>query len=312
MTNQPYNNQPHVPPQNMKPCKHCKQMIDAKATVCPYCRKKQSNVGCLIAILIPISFFLFILILGAIGSSKKQSGSVTVETDSNVQNSVTQTEAQTAGATVATTEENKMAYDITNTSFNYYTNTIGSVEYYGIVEITNTGNCNISLDDCTFDLEDNNGHLLQTDKMISSCPSIVAPGEKGYFFNNLVSCTIDSNVSLDNGIKLVPNFKIKEARGEIVDYEVSDTDMREDNLGKIKITGRITNTTEEDCSYLSIYTLYKDADGKVIMIDTGTVNDLSAGSTTSFESSAIFGNDTVKKESIASYEVIARKRSSLF
>lgn len=34
-----------------KQCKYCKQEIDAKAKICPHCRKKQTPSGCLIAVI---------------------------------------------------------------------------------------------------------------------------------------------------------------------------------------------------------------------------------------------------------------------
>ena len=50
----------------MKPCKHCKSMIDAGAGVCPFCRRKQ-EIGALAIILIILSsivaFFVFFLFL---------------------------------------------------------------------------------------------------------------------------------------------------------------------------------------------------------------------------------------------------------
>ena len=54
--NNPYPNQNgqnmNRPVQPMKQCKHCRQMIDARAKVCPYCRKKQSSSGCLVLLLV--------------------------------------------------------------------------------------------------------------------------------------------------------------------------------------------------------------------------------------------------------------------
>jgi hypothetical protein len=218
------------------------------------------------------------------------------------------TEAEAAAETEATTAEEKlkMSYENTDTSFNYYTNTIGNVEYYGIVEITNTGSTNIYLKDCTFDLEDNDGHLLQSASFISSCPDIIAPGEKGYFYNSIGSTQLDKEVSTDNGLNLVPQFKLEEGKGDIVDYEVSDTSLRKDDFGYAKVTGRITNTTDEDINLLYVQVIFKDTAGKVLSITGTNVMDISAGSTGSFEAGT-FGNSSVDFDSIAEFEVIARK-----
>lgn len=56
----------------MKPCKHCRQMIDKKASVCPYCRKKQSS-GCLTVFIVLLGivfvFFAFVILFGGSGES---------------------------------------------------------------------------------------------------------------------------------------------------------------------------------------------------------------------------------------------------
>ena len=205
------------------------------------------------------------------------------------------------------TEAKKMSYEISDTSFNYYTDSIGKVEYYGIVEITNTGECGIFLKDCVFDLEDDNGHLLQSDNIISTCPFVIAPGEKGYFYN--MTGFIDDSVSFDNGIKLVPNITLEEATGAddiYHDYEISDTDIREGSFGRPKVTGRITNDTSADENLARIYIIFYDADGKVLGISATYVTDLTAGSTQSFESEAYFIDDNVNLDSIADYKVVSR------
>lgn len=213
-----------------------------------------------------------------------------------------------SGATKETAS-NEISYEITDTRFNYYTNSIGTLEYYGIVEVTNTGSSYLYLDDCTFDLEDNDGHLLQSDSMIPSCPDVIAPGEKGYFYSSIGSSSIDDGVSLDNGIKLVPSLSVEVARGgasAIVEYDVSDTDLRTDDFNRPKVTGRVTNNTDKDNSYLYINVLFYDADGKIIAISGTSVTNLSAGATTSFECSTMFTDDSLTMDSIGSYEIIAR------
>lgn len=69
MNNQnPTTNQPKV-----KQCKYCKQTIDKKASVCPYCRKKQSSPGCLIAVL--AFFFVVIIFPSIVGYSNRNHSS---------------------------------------------------------------------------------------------------------------------------------------------------------------------------------------------------------------------------------------------
>ncbi len=51
----------------MKKCKYCQKEIDAKAKVCPYCKKKQRHIGRWILLSV-----LLVLILSAMFSGKKE------------------------------------------------------------------------------------------------------------------------------------------------------------------------------------------------------------------------------------------------
>lgn len=61
-----------------KQCKYCKQEIDAKAKICPHCRKKQTPSGCLIAV-IAVVVIIVIAIAGSAmsGEEKTNTGAST-------------------------------------------------------------------------------------------------------------------------------------------------------------------------------------------------------------------------------------------
>lgn len=240
---------------------------------------------------------LFILLAIGSGSENSTRDSVTIDSDGNVT-------TNNDGKTNENSNSN-MKYEITNTGFEYYTNSIGGKEYYGYVELKNTGNCDIYLDDCTFDLEDKEGHLLQSDKYISSCPSVISPGETGYFYNGIGSTSIDSSVNLDNGIRLVPQMKLTQAKSKPVSYPVSDVAVREGSFGYVKVTGRIQNTTDKDVSYVYVHIIFYDKNGKVLAITGTSVTDIGAGMKVSFDTSAMFASDNLKLENIAQTKVIA-------
>ena len=252
--------------------------------------------------------------LGSGSSEKTSRESVTIEADnttdedSSDDNSIkedTTQETNDNNKTEKNSETREMDYEITDTGFEYYTNSIGDVEYYGYVELTNTGGCDIYLNDCTFDLEDNDGHLLQSDSYISHCPEVISPGEKGYFYNGLGSNLIDPGVSLDNGVTLVPQMKLKEATGRPVSFPVSDVDVHEDNIGYLKVTGRVENTTDEDVSLVGVKIIFLDSAGKAIAFNSTTITEIAAGGKASFDVSTMFANDNLKLENIAETKVIA-------
>ncbi len=198
-----------------------------------------------------------------------------------------------------------VSYDEKVIFFDYYTNSIGNVEYYGIVEITNTGKNDIYLSSCTFDIEDDNGHLLQSDDWISTCREVIGPGEKGYFYNGLGSSQFDDGVNTSNGVNLVPTCSIKAATGRPTSYEVIDTDLKAGTWDYPSITGRVVNDTNEDISYLYVNFIFYDKNGKVIGIDGTSVTDIPAGKKGSFDSTLMFSHDALTLENIANYEVIA-------
>lgn len=66
-----------------KQCKYCKQEIDAKAKICPHCRKKQTPSGCLIAV-IAVVVIIVIAIAGSAmsGGEKTNTGASTDDANS--------------------------------------------------------------------------------------------------------------------------------------------------------------------------------------------------------------------------------------
>ena len=135
--------------------------------------KKNVLVRSICTILAVCVFAGMAMASGSSSSSSKETGSVTIG------DKATKETEETTKATEA-----KAEYEITHTTFVHYTNSIDIEEYCGIIEIKNTGSSCLYLKDCTFDFEDDDGHLLQADKMISTAPDVIAPGEYGYFFND--------------------------------------------------------------------------------------------------------------------------------
>jgi len=235
-------------------------------------------------------------------------GSVTIAPSGTPNSQVGSQNSDSTNVEPATSKLTQLNYEITDTGFEYYTNSIGSVEYYGFVEITNTGDCDIFMKDCTFDIEDNDGHLLQTDKFIYKGPDVIEPEEKGYFYNGLGSNIIDSGVSFDNGVKLTPQITLKKATGKPHRFPVSDVSYRDGGYTGIKVTGRVENDTEKDHSLLSLLIIFRNAEGKVLAVDSSSITDtIAAGNKGSFESSTMFGNGNLKIEDIAEVEVICEE-----
>ncbi len=207
----------------------------------------------------------------------------------------------------------ELKYEISDTYFTYNENSVGSTEFHCIIEVTNTGTENIYFKDAVFDFEDKDGHLLQTCNYVNIYPAVIKPGEKGYAYNGMADMIIDDDVSFDNGLKLTYNLTLVAAEKEMIEYEVFDTDMKEDKAFKCpKITGRVSNNTDQKANLVYITVLYYNSDGKVIGIDDSYVSEVPVGSKKSFELSSLYLDDNIKFEDIAKYEVKANARYSQF
>lgn len=200
---------------------------------------------------------------------------------------------------------NDVSYNITDAQFYTFVNSIGDTEYCFLLEVENTGNCDLYLDECIMDLEDNDKHLLMAGEHASYAPDVIKPGEKGYFYNSVLSRIIPDDVDTSNGVNCVPNITVVKAKKTPPKYEVSDISVIKE-YGSAKLTGRITNSTDKDEDIVVIYTLYYDNNNKLLGIDRTSVYDVKAGQTQSFDSSAIFMQGDSSYDDIADYKIIAQ------
>ena len=182
---------------------------------------------------------------------------------SELQNELGQLKAQKALSENATDTDEP--YVISDQYFYVY-DSYGDTVYCAYVEITNTGSEPLYISDVVFDLEDTDGHLLQTDDYISYEPNVIAQGEKAYAYS--AYCDIENNVDLNN-MQFVPHIKTKMATGEPHHYELSDVSVTPDG-DHFEVTGRLHNDGQESvASYVTI--IFFDANGKCIGIDASNV-----------------------------------------
>lgn len=201
-------------------------------------------------------------------------------------------------------ENSEDSYVETDRIFNVY-DSYGDTRYDAIIEITNTSNDLLYLSDGVFDLEDAEGHLIQTDDMISTAPDVVRPGEKGYFYNQFGD-DIDTGADL-NTIQFVPHYKVEKANKMPHEYPVSDLSLANDEWGDVKIVGRVENDTSEDDMYVYVQAMFYNAEGKIIGITGTNVTGVSAGQKASFEISSLYAQDTLDSAAIADYKVVAQE-----
>lgn len=216
----------------------------------------------------------------------------------------------TGGLGSNTSQSSGNLYRITNSYIYCAANAIGAQQYYGVVEIENTSSSNLLLKDCVFDLEDNNGHLLSTEDYINTCPSIIEPGEKGYFYNG-IGGYLNDGVSTANGLVLKPTITVEPTNNSLTYYNVTDTSGSWSILGTPEFTGRVTNQTSSDASEVKLYVLMFDENDRAIAITSSRIDDLRAGETRSFSISGLIGI-TPEVGSSSMYTIVATDADSLW
>ena len=199
-----------------------------------------------------------------------------------------------------------LSYEIVDSRITHWENIIGSKHVFGFVAVKNTDTKPIYLADCTFDYEDDNGHLISSAMLVSSCPSVISPGETGYYYISAMSSMLDDNADVSNGLNLVAQFVLKESEEVPQPFTVLDTAISTDSLFKTpQFTGRVRNTTDEDYSSTWIDFVMFNEEGKVIFISGSNIDGPYGGSTVGFDVPLIIAPPDATEENIKSYEVIA-------
>lgn len=212
-----------------------------------------------------------------------------------------------------TTTEDTVSYEITYQNYTLYTDMDNDVRDYVLVQIQNTGTKDLYLGNASFDFEDADGHLVAVDSgLISADPSIIAPGEYGYFYSNMGVLSGD-DISENGEYVLIPNLTIEESKNEIIRYEISDTSISVGSFAPIDVIGRITNNTSEDASLVWVAVVFFDENDIPLGIAGTNVTDLAAGNSQSFEVSTIYLSDLdISVDDVARYEVYACKTQYQF
>lgn len=195
-------------------------------------------------------------------------------------------------------------WKVTYSYFNVYKENYddaNSCHYQAIIEIKNTGSCNLYVGSAVLDIYDQNNLFVASETYISEDPSVIAPGEKAYIYSN------GGNLDVPLGdYHMVPTYDIRYTEKEAAYYPVANTSIRASSDGTIKVLGTLTNNSEKDISYLWVAVVLYNSAGKPIAVDGSNItNTIRKGATMGFEVSGIYLPDYVTLDKVASYEIIA-------
>ena len=169
------------------------------------------------------------------------------------------------------------------------------------VPVTNTGKTDLYLGSGTMDLEDADGHLVDSISMVSVYPPVLQPGETAWYYEETI---LDQAPESD--LTVVPHVDVSKAKVACIRYEVSDVSLVDEEFGGIKITGRVKNTTEEDGSGVYVAVNMYNADNEFIgQAFTILDNDLKSGDQMGFSASTFGSFDIFETANVDHYDVYA-------
>lgn len=144
---------------------------------------------------------------------------------------------------------------------------------HAIVEIENTGNEALYLGDAEFLLTDVAGEVIGEAPYVDTFPSVVAPGEKGYFFYH--GSGVIGNLEVDTTYTFVPELDVRKSNTEPVRHPVSNTRLEgADSVSTFSFYGTVTNNTPETIESARCSVVFYSAEGTPITISHNFVNGL--------------------------------------
>ncbi len=284
----------------MKSCKSCGAPISKKAKTCPNCGAKNKKPIYLRPWLWVVAILLIIGIAASFGdeSESKNIGEDTVADSENVENNNGKNEKERTENknTTAKPAAQEIKYEIGKSDISFYQSSINTTWMRIAVPVKNTGKINIYLPSADMDLETESGSLVDTVSLVSAYPTIIKPGETGWYFETR---TYDG----DTGVKVVPNIKPVKAKADCVRLAVSDVSIKDEDFLGAAALGRITNSTDITLTGAHVTVNLFDGSGKMIGRLTEYVTDeLAPGASKSFKATSL---SSVKASEIAEYEIYA-------
>lgn len=193
-------------------------------------------------------------------------------------------------------------YEITYTSAQTWTNSIGTTWVQTIIEVTNTGTSALYLSSGAYDLEKPDGSLVASSSLVSVYPTVINPGEKAYYYEET---TLDSGEPGEQ-LTVVPRIDAEEAKVETIRFALSDITLSDGKYGGVDVLGRIENTSTEVQNMVYIAVVLFDSNDKPIgLIFTILSDEIAVGTKVGFEASSLALPENVTTETIARYEAFA-------
>ena len=170
-------------------------------------------------------------------------------------------------------------YEIEKVIFTTSAGAAGDLRYDVIAPVRNTGNKNLYMEGCSFELSNEAGQILHVNNQASSCPKVIAPGEVGYFYNS--HGTEIRGLTPNAFYRITVKPSMREARAEPGKVAISDLSTQQNSQGGRDVLGYLTNNSGRTANCYA-WALYMGSDGYPVGIaDTILVN-LAPGARSAF------------------------------
>ena len=223
-----------------------------------------------------------------------------------MQQTIDELQANNFGAEPSAATDNpqsKEKYDVTYQNISFYQDAINTLWAQAIVEVTNTGNCDLYLNYSSYELVSETGTMIHTNSnSFPAYPQVISPGEKGYYYEEVM---MDTGTPTE-GISITPHISTSASKISNARLEVSNTEVYDKEFGSIDLHGKIKNTTGVEQSNIGVTAILFNSEKKPIgQLHTMLMDTLPPNEERGFELEAFSLPPDITKAAISEYVVYA-------
>ena len=226
--------------------------------------------------------------MGAYGSEKVPANGTQVE---SIEDNNSEKEMSTAFE-----EDNLIQYEVTDCRVRTWVNSFGEQWAQTIAEITNTGTSSITILPSSYDLEDSDGNLVASRKKVyNTYPEILAPGEKGYMYEE-----IELKVPVEGNLTVIPQFDVKNQKMILSVMKLQMQNYIRINMEIWKSWDVSKIQIKKTSSGTFVVGLLYEANGMCVDPLVSIITDnIAPGEIVSFEAYGVYGPDDINTEEIS-------------
>ncbi len=200
--------------------------------------------------------------------STEPSVSVADSTQPSQSSAEENTQQSTAEESTELSSEDVYTYSMGDFSVRTYRDENGAVWAMYQIPITNTCESSLAMSYANVSLSDDWGEVLAEMKCTSAYPSVLLPGESGYFCDVIpLDVSQPSELGMSISVVLLPAEEVP------VRYDVPWTTLKNSTYGGLELSATVENNTQEDGELVCVCALLQGEDGKFLGFITGYLDE---------------------------------------